>query len=116
MQETKPHYLHMMVVLLGCAIPGLALSAPPNAPAPKPIVKPEAWQDSALKRMEPTQAKAKAKAGQSQGGKKAPLQSEDASKQPYQPLVDAVRKSTDAFREENVSESGERDRLQDPPR
>jgi hypothetical protein len=112
MQEMKSRYRYMLAVLLACVSP-VALAAPPNAQAAKPIVKPAASQDSVIERTKA--AKAKAKAGQSQGGKKAPLQSEDASKQPYRSLVDTVRKSTETFRDENVSESADRDRLPDPP-
>jgi hypothetical protein len=118
MQGTKPRCRHMLVVLLACAIPGLALAAPPTRPAPKPTVKPAASQDSALGQREATQAqqaKAKAKVGQSRDGKKPQDASDDAARQPYQPLVDTVRKSTETFRDENVSESADRDRLPDPP-
>lgn len=90
-------------MLLACAIPGLALSAPPGAPAPERVLKPAASQ-------------VKAKTRQSQGDRKAKRPPNDPAKQPYQPLVDTVRKSTEAFRDENVSESTDRDRLQDPPR
>ena len=112
MHGTKPRCRYMLLALLACNSAGLALAAPPTQ-APKPIVKPAASQDSAFRRIESTQSKAKA--ARSQGGKKPQGASDDAARQPYQPLVDAVRKSTDAFGDENVSESGDRDRLQDPP-
>ena len=110
MQEIKSRYRPMLAALLACLSP-VTLAAPPNAQAAKPVVKPAASQDSVIER---TKA-AKAKAGQSQGGKKSPRQSGNAAKQPYRALVDTVRESTDAFGDDNVSESGERDRLQDPP-
>ena len=44
MQETKPRYRHLLAVLLACAIPGLALSAPPSAPAPERVLKTAASQ------------------------------------------------------------------------
>jgi hypothetical protein len=116
MQGTKPRCRHMLVVMLACASPGLALSAPPTTPAPKPTVKPAASQDSALRQTEAMQARqAKAKAGQSPHDKKAQRPPNDPAKQPYQPLVDTVRKSAETFRDENVSESADRDRLPDPP-
>lgn len=102
MQQTKPRYRHLLAVLLACALPGLALSAPPSAPAPERVLKPAASQ-------------VKAKTGQSQGDKKARRPPNEPAKQPYQPLVDTVRKSTETFRDENVSESADRDRLPDPP-
>jgi hypothetical protein len=115
MQGTKPRCRHMLVVVLACASPGLALAAPPTTPAPKPTVKPAASQDSAIREMEAQQAKTKAKTGQSRDDRKAQRPPNDPGKQPYQPLVDTVRKSTETFRDENVSESADRDRLPDPP-
>lgn len=117
MHEAKPRYRHLLVLLLACAGPGMALSAPPSVQAPKPTVKPAASQDSALGRTEAARAKAKAKAkaGQSQGGKQGTRASDDTARQAYQPLVDTVREGTEAFRDENVSENAERDRLPDPP-
>ena len=100
----------MLVVLLACAGPGFALAAPPT-PAPKPIVKPTASQDSVLRQTEASQAKA----ARAQGGTQTHRACADAGKQPYQPLVDTVRKSTETFRDENVSESADRDRLPDLP-
>jgi hypothetical protein len=35
--------------------------------------------------------------------------------QAYQPLVDRVHETTNKFRDQNVSESEDRDRLKDPP-
>jgi hypothetical protein len=105
MPGTKPRHapiLVALVVLLACAIPGLALSAPPGAPAPERVMKPAA-------------SKAKARSGQARDSKRTQRPADAPAKQPYRALVDTVRKSTDAFGDDNVSESGERDRLQDPP-
>ena len=117
MQAMKPRRLGIqpaLVALLVCAVPASVLSAPPTPPVPEKIATPAASQDSAVRIMQ-SKAKAKAGAGQPRDGKKLQRPADESAKQPYRALVDTVRKSTDAFGDDNVSESGERDRLQDPP-
>lgn len=117
MHATKPRHpriLPALVVLLAGAAPGAVLSAPPTAPVPEKIATPAALQDSAVRIMQ-SKAKAKAGAGQPRDDKKLQRPADESAKQPYRALVDTVRRSTDAFGDENVSESGDRDRVQDPP-
>ena len=47
--------------------------------------------------------------------RKAKQPSSGAAAQAYQPLVDHVHETTNDFRDQNVSESEDRDRLKDPP-
>lgn len=102
MQRSTPrprHHLPALVALLALAVPGLAMPAPP-APAKQqtsaalPAAKPDAKQRRASK------------------AKRPPA---DSAAQPYQQLVDNVRDSSDDFRDDNVSENEERDRLPTPP-
>lgn len=88
-----------LCTLLALALPVLAIAAQPAAsPIGKSVAKP-----AAVKRAVDPRVAVKPK--------RPPA---DAAMRPYQDLVDDVRESADEFRDDNTSESEERDRLPTP--
>lgn len=90
---------HAMPVLLALALPGLATAAQPKpSPVTQSAYRPPAVQHVVDKRK----------------GSKPKHPTDDKARQPYQELVDNVSESVDEFRDDNVSENRERDRLPEP--
>lgn len=89
----------MLSMLLALVLPGLAIAAQPPAPTGKQSAARAVVVKRAVDRRKATTPR------------RPPA---DAAMRPYQDLVDNVRESTDDFRDDNVSEGEERDRLPTP--
>lgn len=110
----------LILVLLACGparaaidvAPGIDFEARVDSAMPMPARLAARPQDNASERVSGQRK-------QSDTGRarrdKAKQPSAGTAAQAYQPLVDHVRETTDDFRDQNVSESEDRDRLKDPP-
>jgi hypothetical protein len=92
--------------------PGIDFEARVDSAMPMPAHLAARLQDNASERLSGQRKQSEAERLRKA---KAKQPSAGAAAQAYQPLVDHVHETTDDFRDQNVSESEDRDRLKDPP-
>lgn len=92
--------------------PGIDFEAKVDSTMPAPAQLAARPRDNAIERVSGQRKQSEAERPRKA---KAKHSSSGAAVQAYQPLVDHVHKATNDFRDQNVSESEDRDRLKDPP-